>query len=302
MRPARPPSSSSPSSRARPAPNDNLVARANASRPDATALDLFIVSLRRHAPRERVEILVFVDTENDEVVRARAREYGIKVVSYDLESSPTLQPFHVTMYRYALYQYLLTRLYAGERNDLPDAARLRYILLADVRDVVFQGDPFDAYERAARMAPTRARERLGVAMESVRYDAATIGACPHNRAWIQMCYPAFRTSVPVSLYSNPISCSGTTLGTAAAVAAYIDAVVRETARTTCSCHGHDQAIHNVLLWRNLTDVRSAGWWPLPEPEAGAPLLYVDVLWAESSFVGTLAKVPTKASRSLASVI
>ena len=105
-----------------------------------------------------------------------------------------------------------------------------HVMLADIRDVLFQKDPF-AFDRP---------DGLSVFMED---PGRTIGTCPTNSNWIQH---GFGKAVLKELHDQPIFCSGTIFGPPAVMLDYFDRVLRlYYARKTN--HTIDQATHNYVL-------------------------------------------------------
>jgi len=125
-------------------------------------------------------------------------------------------------------RYFLYRDYLRAQSNLP--AR---ILLTDVRDVVFQSDPF-AHPFA---------EGLTCAMEDRRM---TIGTCPHNSRWVRL---HLGEEALARVADRPILCSGTTVGGPGAVLAYLDALTSAMAPFAGGerMAGFDQGVHNVLV-------------------------------------------------------
>lgn len=109
------------------------------------------------------------------------------------------------------------------------------VLLTDVRDVLFQGDPFE----------TLPAEGLSVSIESPAYMIATE---PHNAAWVKRAYgPAMLERIG----GKRVSCVGVTCGDRAAIAEYLSKLTGEILRLSPSrigVGGADTAIHNVLVW------------------------------------------------------
>lgn len=143
-------------------------------------------------------------------------------------------PFHMCVTRYiTYYEYLMRqeRLPAGGR-------RYRHIFLTDVRDVVFQADPF----------PPSLDHDVLFFLENRTY---TIGSCASNRTWVE---DGFGQGMGEELADRPISCSGTTLGTLDGIITYLLHMqilalrIRRVARHTV---GIDQGIHNVMLHKRI---------------------------------------------------
>ena len=117
------------------------------------------------------------------------------------------------------------------------------VLLTDVRDVLFQHDPF------ADIAPGR----LAVSIETHRY---TIASEPHNRAWLT---DAYGSELVEQIGANPVSCVGVTCGDLGVMSHYLRLMTKEMRGLSAKVArqgGADTAIHNALLWTNqLGDVQ-----------------------------------------------
>jgi hypothetical protein len=108
-----------------------------------------------------------------------------------------------------------------------------HVLLSDVRDVVFQDDPFRGVEPG-----------LYLGMES---PALTIATEPFDRDWM---LDAYGEAMLQRIGDRQVSCSGVTLGDASAMKAYIGQVLHETMQLPFSkmkTRIYDQAFHNKLL-------------------------------------------------------
>jgi len=106
-------------------------------------------------------------------------------------------------------------------------------LIADVRDVYFQKNPFGFPYK----------EGLSVFMENV---SMTIGSQMHNRYWIEK---GFGQKVLEQLFDKPISCSGVTLGDAKTMVDYLDKMIYHI-NIIENVPGLDQGIHNYLIHNN----------------------------------------------------
>ncbi|BCS87951.1 hypothetical protein [Pseudodesulfovibrio sediminis] len=107
------------------------------------------------------------------------------------------------------------------------------ILLADVRDVIFQREPF-SYPWPDGISCT------------LEDGSATIGNCPHNSHWVQ---GHLGDDMLARLADRPISCSGTTVADQPAMLDYLEKQT-DSLRTYVPAHrmaGYDQAIHNMLI-------------------------------------------------------
>ena len=106
------------------------------------------------------------------------------------------------------------------------------VMLADIRDVVFQNDPFD-FEMP---------EGLSVFMED---PSRTIGTCPFTSSWVRK---GFGEAVVKELHHERIFCAGVIFGTATAMRDYFAQVLplyfaRKTNQSI------DQGTHNYILYK-----------------------------------------------------
>ena len=108
-----------------------------------------------------------------------------------------------------------------------------HVLLSDVRDVVFQADPFEGVDTG-----------LHLGMETTELTIATES---FDRDWI---LDAYGEDMLRKIGDRQISCSGVTLGDAASIKAYIGQILDETMKLPFSkmkTRIYDQAFHNKLL-------------------------------------------------------
>jgi len=108
------------------------------------------------------------------------------------------------------------------------------VLLADVRDMAFQADPFEIVDVDGLFVFN------GV-------ESMTIGEDGWNGGWVKDC---FGQQVFQDVYTKPIICSGVSVGTSDAIYDYVDkmAATMITAEfAKCERNGVDQGVHNVLL-------------------------------------------------------
>jgi hypothetical protein len=128
--------------------------------------------------------------------------------------------------RYAIYlAFLRARL-----------SRYDQVMISDVRDVVFQRNPFDGI----------ASPKCHFYLESA---VRTIGEDPTNSRWVSGCFSAYEAE---RLAACRISCSGITIGGTTAVVAYLEMMVARIRVLPWRIyrdigHGYDQAIHNYLV-------------------------------------------------------
>lgn len=128
--------------------------------------------------------------------------------------------------RFYLYKEFLKK----HQNDY------KQILMCDVRDVWFQGEPFSK----------ESEDGLNVFMEDPRL---TIKTCPSNSKWIQ---ELFGRNVLNEIGDCLISCSGTICGDYISVMLYLN-IFLETVLKVNSFRptGGDQGIHNYILQKEI---------------------------------------------------
>lgn len=125
--------------------------------------------------------------------------------------------------RYALYHDFIVK-------HTPD---VDFVLISDLRDVIFQGDPFDA--------PVTGLECY------LEEDTSRIGSSPFNRRWIADLYGTDRVR---QLAEEVVSCSGTTVGTRDAMLDYLARMAEAITWRRQPLGSHDQGVHNHLLRSN----------------------------------------------------
>jgi len=194
-------------------------------------LEPFVASLQRTTFCG--DVCVFVSDVAIETI-AMMQAHGIRVERSDRLPLPAM---HAQSSRYFAYLDFLTR--NGKDYD--------HVMLSDLRDVVFQADPF------AQPLPADivfAQERC------------LIGEDPINCNWIA---DAYSRAIADNLRDCLVSCSGTTFGTVQGMLRYLAAMTTELAGLVGSdalqMRGIDQGIHNYLIrmrplcnaWLDTTD-------------------------------------------------
>ena len=119
-----------------------------------------------------------------------------------------------------------------ERNGA--GGRWAKVLMADVRDAMFQSDPFAIVTSPGFYA------FHGI-------ESRTIGECGWNGGWIRDCFGA---QMLQKVSRKTIICSGVSVGTYAEVKAYLSqmsAIMSEQRFAKCERNGVDQGVHNVLV-------------------------------------------------------
>lgn len=175
----------------------------------------FIRSLRRYYQGD-VVLLV----NDDPPVRHLLEEYGVTAI---IANPGRWAGINIQTARYFHYAEFLEA--AGDRYAS--------VLMADVRDLFFQGDPFD-------------HELEGAILYFLEEDTVVLEQCANNALWIKGC---FGRAVFERLKGCRISCSGTTLGTVEAVGQYLRLMIatfNALPRIISGGAGHDQAVHNMI--------------------------------------------------------
>ena len=195
---------------------------------DFSDLDQFFISLADSGYRGHT--CIFAGPNSDPTLMAKLAADGVEIIRFDttfpyvsdphphnFKSLP--DPIILFNYRYFLYYDYL----------LKNPGRFANVLLTDIRDVVFQRDPFEIITTDA----------LYIALEN-----STVDGCGYTGNWIRAGYGQ---SVLDEVKSMPLSCSGTTLGPAAHILRYLKAMVMEILKVRDAYHCFCQGIHNVLL-------------------------------------------------------
>lgn len=176
----------------------------------------FIASLRRAAPD--AELCLYASGMDAAFHRA-ADAFAIRV------EDPA--PYDALPYNDMIRRLFMYDAFLRQHGD-----RFRSVLLTDVRDVVFQSDPF----AAPRQAEVLLAPEDGLIRES-----------PLNMRWIAGVYgPAAAEEIG----GNPILCAGTVLGSVAGVRRYLaDMIEQIETQPYDRSVNFDQGMHNHLGWK-----------------------------------------------------
>ena len=143
------------------------------------------------------------------------------------------------LFRKCVYRRILNLAFVRYIHALdylePRAHQYKGVLWADVRDVIFQDEPF----------------AIPLAGEIEAYGEAPhmfYGNHPMNDNWILANYGQ---EVLDDLAGSPISCCGTVMGTGAGMVEYLREFIAEIRVLKSLAHGADTSIHNVLLHRRM---------------------------------------------------
>jgi hypothetical protein len=180
--------------------------------------------------------VVFFVLESDRELRQRLERSGVTVVAYRND-----YPYFVES-QYHNYLTLANdgrawppaslRFFLYEAWLLAQGRLYERVLHTDVRDVIFQRDPFQVTWPSGMHAFLENR-RL------------TIGNEPSNTIWIKACFGELALQ---QVASKPIACSGVILGQSAAWLAFLDVFNRTMIRCDNPTVGLDQGIFNGLLY------------------------------------------------------
>ena len=197
---------------------------------DFYELEPFFATLRQ--TRFDGRLCIFAGPNITERTMRRMAGYGAEVIPYGSSfpfiaephpKSPTFlpEPIYIFNYRHFLYyDYLLKH-----------PVEFENVLLTDVRDVVFQKDPFDPAIGG----------RLHVAMENKNIP---IGECYYTRSWL---LAGYGPPVLERLHESELSCAGTTLGPAPLIIRYLELMLAQVVAMKDAYDCADQAAHNLLL-------------------------------------------------------
>jgi hypothetical protein len=162
--------------------------------------------------------VLFADLLETELYRA-LESWGVRLIGAKTGSFPETAWANNT--RYFVYNAFLE--VAGGEYDR--------VMLTDVRDVIFQRNPFTI----------DTGECLGCFEEDRR---RSIGNCAINSGWIRA---AFGEAALQEIAEKPIVCSGTTLGPAGEIRGYLNRMTAHLGRLDLDNRGIDQGVHNYMI-------------------------------------------------------
>ena len=165
-------------------------------------------------------------------IREKRRVRRAYPLAFSIVAAATRERAALT--RWSSLEYHLEGLQALRYGHYYDIVRTRpdadQVLLTDVRDVIFQCDPFDP--------PV---EGLEVFLED---RSVTLGMEPRNRRWIDALYGKRET---VALRDEVVSCSGTVVGRRDDILHYLREMSQAIVWRRRPLGSHDQGVHNHLL-------------------------------------------------------
>ena len=183
------------------------------------ALEPFVLSLKQSGYTGRVMFWVSGISED---TCQKLTSQGVRLAS--CEDAHMFERASVNCLRYLVYRDIL--------RTFPEP--ISHVMLTDVRDVVFQRDPFSF--------------DLGDGL-CVFLEDRIVKDCIINSWWILNAYGGKMWD---NMADKPISCSGTSIGSFSQIQVYLDAMVDELERiggasSRETLGGIDQGIHNYLL-------------------------------------------------------
>lgn len=196
-------------------------------------IDPFLLSLKKAMATEHVCLYAGPNINRLTVKKIRAR--GVEVISYgkqfpfvstphpdNVKSLP--QPIHIYNFRHFLYyDYLLKH-----------GSKFEKVLITDVKDVVFQNNPFNV----------TIEEKIYVAVENI---SILIEGCKCTSKWIRKGYGDEIVEV---MKKKEVICAGTTLAPVTLMKRYLLRLIQEFSVVKEVYRCADQAMHNVLLHQN----------------------------------------------------
>jgi hypothetical protein len=180
--------------------------------------------------------VVFFILESDRELRQRLERSGITVVAYRNDYPYFVESQYLSLLTLpndgrALYPGAL-RFFLYEAWIHAHRSQYQRILHSDVRDVIFQRDPFEEPWPAG----------IHAFLENRRL---TIGTEPSNATWIKFCFGELALQ---RVAGKPIACAGVILGESAAWIAFLAIFNSTMMNHGNSSVGIDQGIFNGLLY------------------------------------------------------
>ena len=206
----------------------------------------FVVSLQRTAFEG--DLVLLWNNLSDETLNSLDK-HGVKLVHFSYRGNGALNSWSRfwqairpvvrlpigNLLRRVIYKKILNLAFVRYIHALEfleaSASRYNQVLLTDVRDVIFQDDPF--------------RDPLpGNITAFLEAPHMMFGCEPMNDDWIKTNYGAEMTE---KVSGNRISCCGTVMGTATGIIDYLRVFIAEIMQLKSVAHGADTSVHNVLV-------------------------------------------------------
>jgi hypothetical protein len=179
----------------------------------------FVISLRKHYD----DYIVFVMSSVDEEMEKFCNDYN--VYTFIPDEQMNLSTIIIDRHRY-YYDCI-----SANFEDVDS------VLLADIRDIVFQDHPFKGY-------PVYDLEFFA--------EPEIFKHCNHNAPWIANVYGENRVK---EIENEYVICCGTTLGTRSGILTYLETMINEIKNIESNGRklsgGEDQPVHNHLVYNNI---------------------------------------------------
>lgn len=209
---------------------------------DPKYIAIFCGSLRRVS--QNIEVVLLINHDISALHKTVLDEHRVRVIMYDrtLLTPEKTRNYHSSSLRWILFH----RIMAHPRNNF--RAMFDRVLLIDARDSLFLSDPF------VFLPDTAQNESVFLAFGE--QNKMAIGDCGWNSGWVKGC---FGEQVLQKISASPIVCSGMSLGTTDAVAAYLKTMSSILLGRhsqlykfpQCERNGVDQGTHNVVIYERL---------------------------------------------------
>ncbi len=164
-----------------------------------------------------------------------ASSFRVQVEVYSVSSfAQSIQAYHPSSYRWILIRDFLVKQSQSSISGGGDGVAYDKLMFADVRDTIFQRDPFSIIDKPGFYA----------FQEAV---PTTIRQCGWNKGWVQDCFGAGMIN---EIGDQVVSCSGTSLASWSAAMEYVNLMADELSRNPSRCerNGVDQGMHNVWVY------------------------------------------------------
>ena len=184
---------------------------------------MFAGSLRAVSPE--AALVLYLDAPLPDTHQQIVERYAITSIEFTVQ---LLEPAFLRKYHPSNYRWPLLYRYLKEHAGIYDK-----VVMADVRDTMFQENPFGTFDTGF------------YAFNGV--ESRTIGQCGWNGGWVRDC---FGPEMLNRISKKRIICSGVSMGSSSAVLDYLR-LMSETMETPqfakCERNGVDQGVHNVLV-------------------------------------------------------
>jgi hypothetical protein len=220
---------------------------------DAKYFAVFCGSFHKYAINANA--VVFINTPVSAQHTDIASKNRVQIIETDVQK---IEPSYLRKYHPSSLRWILFHRYLSENNRY---RLFNYIWLNDVRDTVFQSNPFDMLNFMKYnddMRTNSARSNFFYAFEEEGF--LSISDCEWNKNWISDC---FDEQTYLDVQDKTILCSGASVGTVETVVRYVEVMSKILSGENipesnimnyfprCERNGVDQGIHNVIMHKNL---------------------------------------------------